>query len=508
MAISTSNQRLAKNTYFLYIRMIVLMLVTLYTSRVVIDILGVEDFGIYNIIGGIIVLLSFMKSAMTSATQRFFSFEIGKGDKNQLNKIFSVSVICHVAISAIFIFLAETIGLWFVYTQLNIPADRIAAAHWVYHFSVITFVINIILTPYHSIIIAYEKMSFYAYVSIIEAFLRLAVTFLLPLIFLDRLIMYALLLALVALLCNSAYVVYSMKRFLCCRRLAIIRNKNLYQQLMSYYGWTFLGGAANISAQQGGNILINVYNGVGANAGFGIAGQVSHAVSLFVNNFQMAFNPQLVKLYAQSNIKELNHLIMRTSLFSFYLIWVISLPLMVNLPTVLNLWLNTVPPYAENFCLLMIIYYLIDAIQAPLFMSIYATGKIRNYQIWLSIFIFLNIPVSWIFISMGFSPVSVLVVRVAINIITAIVRTAYMNYLFEFDTKSYIGQVVSRAILISTITSGIALLLKNLLGDGIIDFFILTSLLVLITAAVIWFIGMNMKERNSLRMLVLSFVKR
>ena len=181
---------------------------------------------------------------------------------------------------------------------------------------------------------------------------------------------------------------------------------------------------------------------------------------------------------------------------------------MVNLPTVLNLWLNTVPPYAENFCLLMIIYYLIDAIQAPLFMSIYATGKIRNYQIWLSIFIFLNIPVSWIFISMGFSPVSVLVVRVAINIITAIVRTAYMNYLFEFDTKSYIGQVVSRAILISTITSGIALLLKNLLGDGIIDFFILTSLLVLITAAVIWFIGMNMKERNSLRMLVLSFVKR
>lgn len=485
--------------------MVLLMLVALYTSRVVINVLGVEDFGIYNIIGGIVVLFSFLNSAMTNATQRFFSYELGRNDNQRLNKVFNVSIICHVVVSLIVLILAETIGLWFVNTQLNIPNDRVTAAQWVYQFSILTFILNVIRVPYNAIIISYERMSLYAYITIAEASFKLLAVFILRYLSFDKLILYAILMALVTLLCNLVYFLYCKIKFECCKSFEVEKDRAIYRQLSSFFGWSLLGGASNVGAQYGGNILINIFHGVTVNAGFGVANQVSHAVSTFVNNFQMAFNPQLVKLYAQKNEKELNALIMRSALFSFYLMWVISLPLMINMPFILRLWLGTVPPYADAFCILMLLYYLVDAIQAPLFMTIYATGRIRNYQIWLSSIIILNIPLSWILLSIGYSPVVVIAVRLILNIISSIIRTFYIKKLLSFDIHTYTKSVIGRALLISALSFTLAALVKITL-NAFVGEFVLVIASFIIVCLMTWFIGLARAERVSLTRIILSII--
>lgn len=502
---STSNQRLAQNTFYLYVRMILLMLVALYTSRVVINVLGVEDFGVYNIIGGIVVLFSFLNNAMTSATQRFFSYELGRNDEMQLKKVFNTSLVCHFFVSIIVAFLGETIGLWFVYTQLNIPPDRIMAAHWVYQLSILTFVLNVMRVPYNAIIISYERMSLYAYITIAEASFKLIAVFLLYYSPTDKLVLYAILMALVPFLCNLVYLFYCKSQFLCCKSFVLVRERAIYRKLSSFFGWSLLGGASNVGAQHGGNILINLFHGVTANAGFGVANQASHAVSTFVNNFQTAFNPQLVKLYAQGNIVELNRLMMRTSLFSFYLMWILSLPLIINMPFILQLWLKTVPPYADLFCILMLMYYLVDAIQAPLFMTIYATGSIRTYQIWLSAIIVLNIPISWLLLILGYSPVAVIAVRLILNIITSLIRTFYIKNLIAFDFRNYVVNVVGRAVLIAILSTIIIVLIKVTFARIIGEYAMVLSSFIIV-CLITWFLGLVKSERENLTKLTFSIL--
>jgi len=484
--------------------MLLLMFVALYTSRVVINILGIDDFGTYNIIGGIVVLFSFLNNALTTASQRFFSYELGR-QKGNLSEVFGSSLVCHIVVALIVIVIAETVGLWFVNTRLNIPPDRFIAAKWVYQFTILTFVLNILRIPYHSIIIAYEKMSIYAYISIIEAFFKLGMVFMLRAIPFDRLILYAALMAVVPLLCNMIYMLYCKKKFDCCKKVIVPKNSQAYKTLFSFFGWSMLGGAANVSAQQGGNILINIFHGVALNAGFGVANQASHAVSTFVNNFQLAFNPHLVKLYAQNKIEELNTLIMRTSLFSFYLIWILSLPLMLNMHFVLELWLKTVPPYAESFCMMMLIYYLIDAIQAPLFMTIYATGNIKNYQIWLSALIVMNIPISWLLLRAGYSPTSVLFTRMMINLLTAIIRTFYIRRLIPFHTKDYLINVCLRSLLVVIISALPLILIQRHVS---INNLVMILVSVALTGITIWIIGLSGDERQQLKEFAYAFVSR
>ena len=485
-------KRIAKNTIFLYVRMIITMLITLYTSRVILNVLGVEDYGVYNIIAGIVVLLAFLQTAMTNASQRYITYELGKGELESVKKVFSMSMTTHITISLLIFFLAETIGLWFINTQLNIPANRMLAANWVYQFSILTFIVNLIRIPYNASIIAYENMSFYAYISIIESILKLLIVYVLCISPSDKLILYAILLCGVAIICTFIYKIYCCKKFLTCNY-TYFWDKKLYWQLMRFSGWTMLGGISNVSAQQGGNILLNMYNGVVSNAAFGIANQVSYAVYAFSSNFQIAFNPQITKLHA--------------SLFSYYLMLLFAVPFMINTEIILKLWLKNVPEYTVGFCQLMVVYQLIDAFQAPLNTLIFSTGKIKNYNIWLSALIFCNIPLSLYLLSIGKSPYYVLGIRAGINLLTAIIRVVYVRYFMNFPSLYYFLHVVLKILAVTVLAfSGSIWVKMNLNSDT--GGFILSSLIaIIITGIVVYWIGIGKTERSFFHSILKKYLR-
>ena len=499
-------KRIAKNTIFLYVRMIITMLITLYTSRVILNVLGVEDYGVYNIIAGIVVLLAFLQTAMTNASQRYITYELGKGELESVKKVFSMSMTTHITISLLIFFLAETIGLWFINTQLNIPANRMLAANWVYQFSILTFIVNLIRIPYNASIIAYENMSFYAYISIIESILKLLIVYVLCISPSDKLILYAILLCGVAIICTFIYKIYCCKKFLTCNY-TYFWDKKLYWQLMRFSGWTMLGGISNVSAQQGGNILLNMYNGVVSNAAFGIANQVSYAVYAFSSNFQIAFNPQITKLHAVGDSLHLNNLVNKASLFSYYLMLLFAVPFMINTEIILKLWLKNVPEYTVGFCQLMVVYQLIDAFQAPLNTLIFSTGKIKNYNIWLSALIFCNIPLSLYLLSIGKSPYYVLGIRAGINLLTAIIRVVYVRYFMNFPSLYYFLHVVLKILAVTVLAfSGSIWVKMNLNSDT--GGFILSSLIaIIITGIVVYWIGIGKTERSFFHSILKKYLR-
>ena len=302
--VSENNKRIAKNTLMLYVKMGVMMLVQLYTSRVVLQTLGVDDFGIYNVVGGVVVLFSFLNAAMSSATQRFLNFELGKGDLVQVGRVFSMSLTVHFCIAGLVLLLAETVGLWFLNSELNIPAERMVAANWVYQFSVATTLLGILLVPYNATIIAHERMGFYAWTSIVKAVLLLVIVYFLSIGEVDKLILYAGLVFAVNALMQGVYIVYCRRAF---SKTALYRpffDRELFRRLISFSGWSLFGGVADMCNSQGINMVMNIFCGVAVNAAMGIANQVNAAVYQFVSNFQIAFNPQLVKSYA-ANEREL-----------------------------------------------------------------------------------------------------------------------------------------------------------------------------------------------------------
>ena len=492
--LNESNKRIAKNTMFLYIRMIVIMLVSLYTSRIVLIYLGIEDFGIYNVIGGVIVLLGFLHTALTNASQRFITFEIGRNDNAQLKKTFSLIMTSHFIISLVIFLLAETIGLWFVNTQLNIAVERMTAVNWVFQFSVFTFIINIIRVPYNATVVAYEEMSFFALVSIFETGLKLAVVFLLPIINFDKLSVYGGLMFFVPLLSTFIYKAYCNKKFKI-SKYKFEWDKKLFQQLTSFSGWSMMGATANIGALQGGNILLNLFTGVVANASFGIATQVSTAVSTFSSNLLIAFNPQIIKNYSIGDKDNMFKLIIRASSFSSYLVLLIAIPFLLNTNIILNLWLKNVPEYAVVFCQLMIIYQMIDVIQAPLGTLINATGKIKVYHLWLSALLILNIPISWYLLKIGWEPYWVLLIRVGLNFISSIIRTIYAGYLVNFPSWTYFTTVILKFFMVSVPAFGLSILIKQFYNTGISGFIYTSSISIIVTGLIIYLVGINKNER-------------
>ncbi len=499
----SGNKRIVKNTIYLYMRMVVIMAISLFTSREILRILGVGDFGIYNVVAGIIVLMFFLQTGLTNAFQRYFAYDIGKGDEDHLNRTFSMSVNASICIALSIILISETIGLWFVYTQLVIPIERMDSAIAVYHFSVITFVFSILRIPYNSAIVAYERMSFYAYISILESILKLIVVYFLLIMAFDRLFLYALLLLIVSIIILFVYFFYVNYQFKTCQY-RYIWNKRFFYELISFSGWSMLGGIANMASQQGGNILLNMFSGLVANAAFGIANQVSHAIYAFSQNFQMAFSPQITKLYAMSENKELYKLVFRSSLLSYYLMLVLAIPFFLKADFILGLWLDTVPQYAIGFCILMTAYQLIDAFQAPLNTLIYSTGTIRNYNIWLSFMIILNLPLSYIFLKIGWPVYIVLLLRILINLLTSIVRIIYMKGLMQFPVMEYLNNVVIRIIVVTLLTIGISVLILPFFSGEILSSFLYILFVVVVTIIVVISIGFNKEDRN----FALSYVKK
>lgn len=435
----SSNSRIAKNTIFLYLRMIVVVLVSLYTSRVVLDVLGETDYGIYNIVGGVVVMVSFIRNAMSSATQRYMSYSLGRND-NKIGIILGNSLIAYTVMCLLILLIAETIGLWFLNTHLNIPANRYYATNIVYQLSILSFIINIFRVPFEAAVISHEKMSFYAYLSIVETALQLVVVFLLMIVPGNKLIEYALFMMLIPLGCNVAFQIYVRKKLSC--KIILRIDKDLIKNLFSYSGWSMLGSISNIFANQGGNILINIFCGVTLNAAFGLASKVNAAISGLVNSFQIAFRPQIVKLYAQNEKETVEKLCFQSSKFSYLILLAIVIPVAFNINCILSIWLKEVPQFTNIFCILLLCYSLIDAIQSPLTYLITATGKIKVYEIWLSALLLMNLPLSYLFLKLGYPPSSVIWTYVGLNFISSIIRTLYIKSFMNFPSFAYVKKVV------------------------------------------------------------------
>ena len=351
---ASSNTTIAKNTMILYVKMLVSLVISLYTSRVILEILGQDDFGIYNVVGGVVVLFSFLTNAMTASTQRFLNYNLGLKEENKVSQIFSTSILAHITILFAVFVLAETIGLWFVTNHLNIPASRYHAAMWVYQMSVLATLINIIVIPYRASIIATEKMSIFAYISILEVVLKLVIVLVLPYSSIDRLILYSILFSGISLLSFFIYLGTCHKK-IAFTHFHFVWNKKQYYELMSFSGWYLFGGIAVVGAKQGTNILINIFFNVAVNAAVGIANQVRNAIYGFVSSFQTAFNPQIVKLYASNEHEKLMTLIYRSTKFSYYLLFLLSFPVILYCEEILSIWLVEVPQYTVIFTQLVII---------------------------------------------------------------------------------------------------------------------------------------------------------
>lgn len=503
-----SNKRIVKNTLFLYFRMFVTTVVSLLTVRIVLDVLGQADYGIYNVIGGIIVMFSFFKSALTNATQRFITYELGLNNQDGVKRIFSMSLVGYFVFSLGIVLVFETIGLWFVNHYMVFPPGREDAAIFVFHLSVLTFVLNIIQIPFNSSVIAYEKMNFYAYISILEVLLNLFIVYALYFNYsIDSLKLYALLKMMITVICLCVTSIYCKKKFVTCRY-EKVWDKSISKKMLSYSGWSMLGGASVLVTHNGSNILFNIYKGVVVNAAFGISNNVSNAVYSFVSNFQLAFQPQIVKLYAENNREELIVLMNRAALFSYYLLLIIAIPFVCNINEILALWLTEVPRYTAEFCSIMIIYYLIDSIQAPLWMLIYATGNIKSYCIWSSCVTLSSIPISFILLVNGYSPVVVVFIRVLCNFINLIIRTMYIRQIINTYTKKYVVSVLLKAIPISFLILLVAWPIYMLPIFGLQGIVIKTLLLISAIIMFIWYVGINKCDRIILKNIVISKIRR
>lgn len=426
----SDNKRIAKNTIAMYIRMLITMVVGLYASRIVLATLGASDFGLYNVVGGIVVVLASINGTLATGTQRFLSFAIGKNDDNELKTVFSTAVVLHLVFAAIFLLIAETVGLWFLNAKMNIPAGRDGAAFWVYQFSILSTIISIIQVPYMSAMIAHEKMSVYAYMSIYDAVAKLLIVYLIQITQFDKLILYAALICAVGTTSALLYNIYCRYKFLECRSYPKI-DKSVFKDMATFSGWNIFGCVAFPLQTQGLNILLNIFFSTIVNAARGIAVQINNIILQFVNNFQTAVNPQIIKLYAAGKKEEMIHLVINNSKFAGFLYLLIAVPLFVEIEFVLDIWLSDYPEYTIPFVRIVLIQSLIQTLTRPVVMVVHAVGKMKGPNLTAGIALLLAVPLTYVLLKAGLDPVTVF----AINLTPWILETFFELY---FENK-YIG---------------------------------------------------------------------
>ena len=492
---STNNKRIAKNTLLLYFRMLFLMLVSLYTSRVVLNALGVEDFGIYNVVGGVVAMFTMLSGSLSAAITRFITYELGTGNQENLKKIFSSAVTIQIGLAVVIILLAEAGGVWFLNVKMNIPEARMIAANWVFQFSILTFAINLISVPYNASIIAHERMSAFAYISILEAIGKLAIAYLITVSPIDRLIFYALLMCVVALLIRLVYGYYCKKHFAECTY-HFLWNKNLLKRMFGFAGWNFIGASSAVLRDQGGNVVINLFCGPAVNAARGIAFQVNTAVHGFVTNFMTALNPQITKSYASGDREYMMTLIFQGARLSFYMLLVLSLPILVNTHYILALWLKIVPEHTVLFVQLILLFGLSESISNPLITAMLATGKIRNYQLVVGGLQLMNLPVSYLLLRMGLFPEVVIIVAIVISQCCLAARLLMLRSMIDLSVRKYLNKVYINVLVVTAIAAICPFLLAIQMEETFLNFILLCLIAVVCTGITIYYIGCNKTERQ------------
>ena len=424
------------------------MLITLYTSRIILNVLGVQDYGIYNVVGGVVAMFGVISGALSSSISRFITFELGKGNTEKLNKIFSSSVNIQFLIAVIVYTIGELVGLWFLNYKMNIPTDRLEAANWVLQCSLLAFCINLISVPYNACIIAHEKMKAFAYVSILEALLKLGVCSLIIISPVDKLISYSTLLVGVSICIRSTYTIYCHRHFEE-SHYRFVFDKGILKEMTGFAGWNFFTNSAYIFNTQGVNILINLFFGVTVNAARGIAAQVDHAVMQFVNSFTTALNPQITKNYAAGSMKEMFMLVCRGSKFSFFLLFVFALPVLIETEYILTIWLKLVPPHAVNFVRLAIIASMVHILGKTGYTAVMATGRIRRYVIWITAVGCLVFPLTWLAFELGAPSESTYIVFIIVYTAVEIVRLCLMKEQLHFPVSMFMKEVIVKIIIVA-----------------------------------------------------------
>lgn len=447
-----NNKRIAKNTLMLYVRLLLTMSISLYTSRVILKVLGVEDFGIYNVVGGVVAMFSFINGAMTSAIQRYITFAQGQDDKEKQRKVFCTSIIVQFCISVIIILLSETLGLWFLYNKLVIPLDRFETVFWVFQCSILSSIILIMTVPYNATIIAHEKMSAFAYLSIIDVLLKLLVVYVLSFCQLDKLFIYAILILCIQVVLYFSYRIYCFKNFEE-TKYKFIYDKSLFREMISFASWSLLGNMAAIAYTQGLNLMLNIFFGPVINAARAIAVQVQNAVSGFIVNFQTAINPQITKAYASKNWDYMYSLVNRSGRYSFYLMFIMTIPIVTAAPMILRLWLNEVPDNTVIFVRLMLLTSLIYTLSNPLIILAQATGKIRKYQLVAGGVLLTIVPISYLCLKFGAPAWSVFLVHACIEFVDIFVRAYLLRGMMNFSIIRYVKNVIIQVILVTLIAS-------------------------------------------------------
>lgn len=485
-----------KNTLFLYLRQIITLIVSFYSARVVLDVVGVDDYGIYTVVAGVVILVALVNNSMVEATQRFLTYELGKSDMARVAQTFCMCMTIHIAICLLVLLIGETIGLYYVVDYLVVPSGRENAAVWCYHISLLSVIFTIIRAPYTASIIAYEKMSFYAYISIIDVVLKLLVLFLIQLLDFDKLILYSVLILGTDLTITLLHKMYCQRMFTTCTY-SLYMDVSYFKRLTSYLGWSLVGVSSTMGTQHIGNMIINRFVGVAFNAAYGTANRISSAVNVFLTNFQVAFRPQIIKLYAQNELDKMHSLMFQSALISFYLLFVLSAPVLVNIDYILGLWLVDVPPSTGDFCLWVFMCSFLDSLQAPFWMGIAATGKNRNYQLWQSSLYFLNIPITYYLLANGYQAYTIVLVRFIIGFIGSIIRTVHVNISINVPIWKYVKEVLFFAFSVSLVSvPSMCFFRDRLCVDSLCRLFIFYVISVFFIIILIYTIGINKQYRQ------------
>lgn len=472
------------------------MVIALYTSRLIIQRLGVSDYGIFNVVGGFVSMFTILSGALSAAISRFITYELGKGNIEKLRLIFCTGVNIQLLMSLVIIVIGEPVGIWFLNSQMNIPEGRMLAANWVFQFSLLAFVLNIISVPYNAEIIAHEKMSAYAWISILDISLKCFIVYLLAWAPYDKLISYAVLYAAEALLIRILYGSYCQHAFQECKY-HFIFDKKIFKSMLSFAGWNFLGSSAGILNTQGVNLLINIFFGVTVNAARGIAVQVNSAVNQFVNSFTTAVNPQITKSYAAGNLDYVYKLICYSAKYSSFLLLYIAVPIILEAPTILKLWLGIVPDYAVIFTQLTVFSSFADFVLGnSMVTAIFASGKIRNYQITVSVIGGLVFPLTWIAYYLGMPPYATYIIYIIMYCIVVYVRVYYTKELVGMSPRLYWNKVMTRVLPVMILSFLLPIPLLSIMNSGLIRIIMVTIISGITTTIVVAVLGLSSHERS------------
>lgn len=495
-------KRIARNTLMLYIRMFFMMVLGLFTSRIVLESLGEDDFGIYNVVGGVVAMFSVISGTLTTAVTRFITFEMGRGESARLGRVYSTAVNVQIILALIVVLIAEPVGLWFIDNVMTISPEKIPAARSVMHLSLLAFVINLLSVPQMASITAHEKMSAYAYIGILDGTLRFAVALLISRSSSDRLVLYAALMSMVVLLVRMAYGIYCRRNFPECRYRPVM-DKALIGEMFSFAGWNFIGVSSGVLRDQGGNVLINVFYGPSVNAARGVAVQLNGAIQSFVTNFMTAVNPQITKSYAAGDKDYMFSLMRKASRMSFYLLLVLALPVLFNTEYVMSLWLKEVPEHSVLFVQWFIVFAMSESISQPLITAMFATGNIRNYQLVVGGLQLLNLPISYLFLKAGAIPEVTVIVSVVISQISLGARLFMLERMIGLSISEFMKRVYFNVLMVAALSLVLPVAVSYVVTDGFAGFAVKVAVALLSACLSIFFIGCSGAERKE----VIGFLK-